>query len=74
MNERDQDLDTSLTFPRVHCARCGSAYEYWQLLTCNRCHKHCCISCVHRVAIPAERLGVAFEIEKWYCLECYTRL
>jgi hypothetical protein len=69
MNQND--VDASLTWPLVHCARCGLKYEEWQLLTCKTCHRQCCISCLHRVGVPAERLGVSFELDDWYCLECY---
>jgi hypothetical protein len=74
MMNKDQDPETSLTSPYVHCERCELEYEYWQLHTCERCHKHCCLSCVHALGVPAERLGMPMEIEEWYCLECYEKI
>jgi hypothetical protein len=69
--DQDQNPDTSFTSPYVPCERCELEYEYWQLHTCERCHKRCCLSCVHVRDVPLSRLGAPFEIEQWYCLECY---
>jgi hypothetical protein len=59
----------------ANCERCGLHYDDWQLITCERCQRRCCVSCSRGHRLYAVGGGdVAEDVEAWVCEDCYDEL